>query len=113
MEHVPLDRDDEAEAVDDVHLAQLAAGEQTSVQHFRIEPGATVPAHSHHHEQCGFVYSGELTFVLEDGTEVAVSDGESFSLAGDEQHAAENRQDEPVLGVDVFSPPRTNPDWED
>jgi quercetin dioxygenase-like cupin family protein len=113
MEHVPLESDSEVEAVDDVHLAQLAAEETMSVQHFRIEPGATVPAHSHHHEQCGFVYSGELTFILEDGTEVPVSGGESFAFAGEEQHAAENRRDEPVLGVDVFSPPRTNPDWEE
>ena len=111
MEYVPLDSDQEVEAVDDVHLAQLAAGENMSVQHFRIEPGAAVPMHSHHHEQAGFVYRGEVTFVLEDGEEVVVSEGESYVLAGEEAHAAENHGDEPIEGVDIFSPPRTNPDW--
>lgn len=111
MEYEPLDSADEVEAIDDVHLAQLAAGDRMSVQHFRIDPGATVPEHSHHHEQGGFVYRGELTFVLDDGEEVVVGPGDSYVLAGEEVHAAENRGDEPVEGVDVFSPPRPNPDW--
>jgi len=99
------------EAVEGVHLTQLAADERMSVQHFHIESGARVPEHSHHHEQAGFVHEGELTFVVADGDEVVVGAGESFVFAGDEVHAAENRGDEPVRGVDVFSPPRTDPDW--
>jgi quercetin dioxygenase-like cupin family protein len=109
MEHVSLD--EAVEAVPNVHLAQLAGGERMSVQHFRIEPGATVPEHHHHHEQAGFVYSGELTFTLEDGSEVVVGSGDSYSLAGEEVHGAENRGDVAVEGVDIFSPPRPNPDW--
>ncbi|MFC7176041.1 cupin domain-containing protein [Halosegnis marinus] len=108
MDHAALGA--ETEAVENVHLAQLAAGEETSVQHFRIEPGATVPSHDHHHEQAGFVYEGELTFLLDD-SEVTVAAGESYVLAGGEVHGAENRGTEPVRGVDIFSPPRTDPDW--
>lgn len=111
MEHVPLERDSETEAVENVHLAQLAVGDRMSVQHFRLEPGATVPEHGHHHEQSGFVYRGEITFVLEDGEEVVVTEGESYVFAGDERHGAENRGDEPVEGVDIFSPSRPDPDW--
>lgn len=109
MDRVPLG--ETTEAVEKVHLAQLAAGEQMGVQHFEIEPGAVVPMHDHHHEQAGFVYDGELTFRAEDGTETVVGKGDSFVLKGDEPHAAENRGTETVRGVDVFSPPRTNPDW--
>lgn len=109
MDRVPLG--ETTEAVEKVHLAQLAAGEEMGVQHFEIEPGAVVPMHDHHHEQAGFVYEGELTFLAEDGTETAVGKGDSFVLKGDEPHAAENRGTETVRGVDVFSPPRTNPDW--
>jgi quercetin dioxygenase-like cupin family protein len=108
MEHVALGA--ETEAGEQVHLAQLATGEEMSVQHFRIKPGATVPEHDHHHEQAGFVYAGELTFLLADG-EVTVGAGESYVLAGDEVHGAENRGDAPVRGVDIFSPPRPDPDW--
>lgn len=111
MERVALAEQAEVEAVDRVNLTQLAAGEELSVQHFRIEPGAIVPEHNHRHEQGGFVYRGELTFVLEDGKEVVVGPGDSYVLAGNEVHAAENRGDESVEGVDVFSPPRRDPDW--
>ena len=108
-----MDHDDigaETEAVDGVHLSGMAAGEETSVQHFTIEPGARVPAHDHHHEQAGFIYEGALTFLLDAG-EVTVEAGESYVLVGGERHGAVNRGDVAVVGVDIFSPPRTDPDW--
>ncbi|RBI63688.1 cupin domain-containing protein [halophilic archaeon] len=100
------------EAVDGVFLTQLAAGERMSVQHFHIEPGATVPEHSHRHEQAGFVYASALTFLV-DGEEFVIEENDSYSVPGGEPHAAENRTDDPVRGIDVFSPPRTDPDWRD
>lgn len=111
MESTTLTERDAVEAVDRVHLTQLAAGEGMSVQHFRIDPGAVVPEHTHHHEQAGFVYQGELTFILGTGEEVIVGPGDSYVFAADEAHGAENRGDDPVEGVDIFSPPRTDPDW--
>lgn len=111
MDHYEPTESDFVEAVDDVHLTVGASGEETSVQHFRIEPGAEVPSHSHHHEQAGLITQGELTFVLEDGEEVVVGEGESYTLLGEEVHAAENRGDVVVEGIDVFAPPRTDPDW--
>ena len=111
MDLVPLG--DTTEAVEGVHLAQLATGEEMSVQYFRFEPGASVPLHDHHHEQSGFVYRGELTFVDADGNETVASAGDSYVFPGGEAHAAENRGDEVVEGVDIFSPPRPNPDWQE
>lgn len=111
MDHYEPSDDDFVEAVDDVHLTVGASGDETSVQHFRIEPGAEVPSHSHHHEQAGLITQGELTFVLEGGEEITVGAGESYTLLGEEVHAAENRGADVVEGIDVFSPPRTNPDW--
>jgi len=113
MERVSLADRDPTEAVDGVDLAVLAGGDEMNVQHFEIEPGATVPAHSHPHEQTGFLVEGTLTFVLEDGEEVVVEPDDSYAIPGGETHAAENRGDETVRGVDVFSPPRENPDWRD
>lgn len=112
METASIDDRDTVEAVDGVHLAQLAVGDETSVQHFDIEPGAEVPGHDHRHEQAGFLYEGELTFRL-DGGERVVSAGDSYVLRGDELHAVANEGDEPARGVDIFSPPRANPDWLD
>lgn len=113
MDYVPSAEREAVEAVDGVHLIQLAVGERMSVQHFRIEPGAVVPEHDHPHEQVGYLYGGTLTFIGADGTEVEVGPGDSYALAGDEPHAVENRGDEDGVGIDVFSPPRANPDWQE
>lgn len=110
MERVSTSTIKAAEPVENVYLKLLASGEETSMQHFEIDPGASVPEHSHHHEQTGFVYEGSLTFVS-GGEEFVVEAGDSFTIPGEELHAAENRGDVPVRGIDVFSPPRTDPDW--
>ena len=110
MERVGLSERETVEAVEQVHLPQLAAGERTSIQGFEMEPGATVPEHSHHHEQTGFVYEGELTFLV-GGETLIVGAGESFTIPGKEPHGAENRGETAVRGVDVFAPPRPDPDW--
>lgn len=101
---------DQVEALPGVYLAQLAAGDETSIQHFHVEPGAEVPEHDHPHEQAGFIYQGALTFFLDDG-EVVCERGDSYVIPGHEPHGAKNRGEEAVMGVDIFSPPRVNPDW--
>lgn len=53
MEIVPESGKDEVKVEQCVFLAQLAAGEAMSIQYLRMEPGARVPEHSHHHEQVG------------------------------------------------------------
>jgi len=111
MEVNSFDEAETTEAVPGVHLALLAGGEQMNVQGFAIEPGATVPEHAHPHEQTGHVSEGTLTFVV-DGTEFEVGPGDTYAVPGGEPHAAENRGEEPVRGVDVFSPPRTDPSWQ-
>jgi len=98
------------EAVEGVHLTQLAVGERASVQHFHIEPDAVVPEHSHEHEQVGYVTSGSGVFLVE-GEELPVGPGDSYALESNEPHRVVNRGDEPLEGIDVFAPPRANPDW--
>ncbi|MFC7077127.1 cupin domain-containing protein [Haloarcula halophila] len=110
MEEVSQAASETVEAVDGVHLTQLVVGERMSAQQFHIEPGAVVPEHSHDHEQIGFVVSGAFTFFI-DGEESVVSSGDSYVIPGGEPHRVENRTDEPVTGIDVFSPPRIDPDW--
>lgn len=99
------------EPIDDVYLGQLVAGDRMSVQYYRIEPGAHVPLHDHPHEQAGFLFEGELVWIDADGTETIVHADTSYVLAGSEPHAVENRTDIPAVGVELFSPPRPNPDW--
>ena len=110
MEIVPEASVESTEAVDGAHLKLLAGGTEANVQHFHIDPGAVVPEHSHPHEQLGYVVSGTLDFHV-DGDTRTVEPGDSYVLAGDEPHGAENTGDEPAVGIEVFAPPRENPDW--
>ncbi len=48
MDHVPPEP--ATEAMDGVFLTQMAVGEGMSIQHLRMDPGAVIPMHSHHHE---------------------------------------------------------------
>lgn len=98
------------EVVDGVYLTQLVSGERTSLQHFHIESGASVPEHSHEHEQTGYVANGTFTFLIDGETHV-INPGESFVIPSNVPHAAENRSEMPVEGIDVFSPPRDDPPW--
>ena len=110
MDVVDNDSNAETEVVSGVYLAQLAAGENMSLQHVRFDPGARVPEHSHPHEQAGYVYEGTVTFLLEGGA-VTLEAGESYCVSGGQAHAVENPTDRPARVIDVFSPPRGDPDW--
>ncbi|ESS06885.1 MAG: cupin domain protein [uncultured archaeon A07HB70] len=111
MDVIPVSAERTTEVLDGVHLAQAAAGERASVQHFRIEPGATVDRHAHENEQLGWLAAGSLVFRL-DGETVTVEAGDSYAIGGGERHGAHNRGDEDAVGVEVFVPPRESPPWE-
>ena len=105
-----LGEDDTPEVRDGVHLAQLAAGDRMSIQHFRIEPGAGVDDHSHEHEQAGFLFAGSILFTV-DGEDYQIDAGDSYVIPGDAVHSATSNGDEDAVGVELFSPPRPNPPW--
>lgn len=111
MDHVTPDGRETVEVSEGVFLTQLAAGERMSIQHLRMEPGGEVPVHDHHHEQLGFVYRGVQTFVMADGSRNPVGPGESYVLGSGEPHGAVNDGDEVLLAIDIFAPPRPDPDW--
>lgn len=112
MDRVSVGDAPPVEVADDVFLSLPVGGEEVSVQHSRIELSAAVPVHGHLHEQVGCIVIGELTFLTSDNhEELVVGPGDSYPLVGDEPHGAENRDDEIVIGIGVFSPPWTNPPW--
>ncbi|MFC6837707.1 cupin domain-containing protein [Halomarina ordinaria] len=110
MYHVAAVDREPVEVAEGVYLADLATGERASMKFWRIEPGATLPTHRHHNEQIGFVISGTLTAVLEDG-EHTLAPGDSYAFRSDELHGARNRGAEPAVGIGVLSPPREEPEW--
>lgn len=112
MDRVTTDDRSPSAVAEGVSLADLARGERASMKFWRVEPGSTLPTHSHGNEQIGYVISGALTAVLADGTRPLPA-GTSYAFESGELHGAENRGDEPAMGIGVLSPPRDAPDWGD
>ncbi|ELY94829.1 cupin [Natrialba chahannaoensis JCM 10990] len=100
------------EVADGVFLGTLSMGERASMKYWRIDPGASLPTHEHEHEQIGYVLSGTLTAILED-EEVLLEEGDAYRFSSNEYHGAENRSDEPAVGLGVLAPPRNRPEWRD
>jgi quercetin dioxygenase-like cupin family protein len=98
--------------LDAVRAFQLAAGvtgqplfgEGTMLNLIRFEPGATVPLHSHPHEQLGLVLEGMQALVVE-GVAHELGPLEAYVLPGDVEHSAYCGPDG-ALVLDVFNPVR-------
>ncbi|WP_251342511.1 cupin domain-containing protein [Haloplanus halophilus] len=110
MRRISEDASDGEEVASGVYLADLASGERAAMKHWRVDPGARLPVHRHDNEQIGYMIRGTLTAITDDG-EVTLRPGDSYLFTSDELHGAENRGDEPAVGIGVLSPPRSEPDW--
>jgi quercetin dioxygenase-like cupin family protein len=98
--------------LDEVRAFELAAGvtgrplfgEAAMVNLIRFEPGATVPTHSHPHEQLGLVLEGMQALVV-DGVAHELGPFEAYVLPGGVEHSAYCGPDG-ALVLDVFTPVR-------
>jgi len=79
-------------------------GEGAMLNLLEFEPGATVPLHSHPHEQLGIVLRGMQALVV-DGIARELGPLEGYVLPGGVEHAA-YAGPEGALVLDVFCPPR-------
>ncbi|HKP18935.1 MAG TPA: cupin domain-containing protein [Gaiellaceae bacterium] len=97
---------------DDVKAFELAAGVSgrplfghgAMLNLIEFEPGATVAAHSHEHEQLGIVLRGMQALVI-DGVPHELGPMEGYSLPGGVEHSAYCGP-EGALVLDVFQPVR-------
>ena len=81
----------------------LTSGDRTTLCEITMDEGATVPAHTHPHEQAGYVASGRVRFAI-DGDERELRAGDSYLVPGGATH--EVTALEPSVCVDIFSPVR-------
>ena len=79
-------------------------GDGTMLNLIRFEPGATVPLHSHPHEQLGIVLEGMQALVV-DGVAHELRPFDAYVLPGGVEHAAYCGP-EGALVLDVFTPVR-------
>ena len=81
----------------------LNSGEHTTLIEVTLAAGATVPAHSHPHEQTGYVAGGRVRFVIE-GVRRELAAGDGYLVPGGASH--EVTALEASVCIDCFSPVR-------
>jgi quercetin dioxygenase-like cupin family protein len=79
-------------------------GEGAMLNLVTFEPGATVPLHSHPHEQLGIVLKGMQALVI-DGVAHELHELDGYSLAGGIEHSAYCGPEGATV-LDVFCPVR-------
>ncbi len=89
--------------IEKVQLKTLVHGDKTLMAEFRLAQGAVIPAHSHPHEQTGYLVSGRILFTV-DGQKQEVAAGDSWCILSEVTHGAEALEDAVI--VEVFSPVR-------
>jgi len=82
----------------------ITAGERAMAVRVELDKGASLPSHSHPHEQIGFVVSGVLRLNIA-GETMLLRAGDGYAVPGDVIHSVEEAM-EPSVVVDVFSPLR-------
>lgn len=86
-----------------IQMKTLAHGEKTLLAEFKLSRGSVLPAHSHPHEQTGYLVSGKINLTI-GGRTHAADPGDSWCIPPDVEHGAEALADS--VAVEVFSPVR-------
>ena len=86
-----------------IRMKTLCHGSATLMTEFRLLGGATLPPHSHTHEQTGYLVSGHIALTIGHQTH-DVRPGDSWCISGGEKHGARIIEDS--VAVEVFSPVR-------
>lgn len=81
----------------------LGWGDRMLLAEITVLKGSVIAAHSHPHEQIGYVASGKLEFTI-DGEKVIVPAGDGYTIAGGVTHAVVALEDS--VAIDIFSPVR-------
>lgn len=84
--------------------ARLLWGDKIMLSFLDMGAGASVPLHSHPHEQMGIVLEGEFEFTIAGETRV-VKEGDVYLVPGGVVHGA-RVLDRPARALDIFHPPR-------
>lgn len=89
--------------LDGIEMKTLVHGDRSLMVEFRLQNGATLPVHSHPHEQTGYLVSGRMLLEI-GGTPHDLQPGDSWCIPGNMLHGAKIIEDS--VAVEVFSPVR-------
>ncbi len=89
--------------IEGIEMKTLVYGEKSLLTRFHLKKGSELPAHSHPHEQTGFLVSGKITIYI-DQENFCGEPGDSWSIPGNVEHRVDVMEDSVV--IEVFSPVR-------
>ena len=87
-----------------VFRTTLSFHQQSMLCHFQLTRGSVIPLHNHEAVQHGYVLSGKLRFLLNDGKSFVAVAGTSYAFDPWEHHGVEALEDSEAL--DFFTPMR-------
>ncbi len=91
------------EILPEISLKTLVYGKKMLLSEFVMKKGSHLPAHSHPHEQTGYLVQGRLLLTI--GKEIyKVGPGDSWCIESNIEHSAEVLEDS--RAIEVFSPLR-------
>jgi quercetin dioxygenase-like cupin family protein len=93
----------EVELLDGI-TARFVVGGRMMFSYVKLAPGAVMPAHSHPHEQLGYVVEGSMVLTL-DKEERDLHPGDAYTIPGGVTHRAVGGPHGCIV-LDVFSPLR-------
>lgn len=82
----------------------LAWGDKLMLSVVELEPGSTVPMHSHSHEQAGIVLEGEFDMTI-GGETRHLREGDMYIIPGGVEHAVFTGAAR-AIALDIFHPIR-------
>ena len=88
---------------------RLALGMHQELCWVKFEPGSIYPLHSHPYEQVSVVVQGRLRLSVGNETR-DVGPGDMWFVPAGMPHGGEILGDEPVIFIDVYSPPSAGTD---
>lgn len=91
------------ELIPGIRISTLVHGEKSLMARFILEAGATLPMHSHPHEQTGYLLSGSMTMTI-GGEAYDFGPGDSWCIPGGVVHGATIKQ--ACLAIEIFCPVR-------
>jgi quercetin dioxygenase-like cupin family protein len=83
---------------------RIIHGEKMTMVFFRLQPGSTIPEHSHPHEQMGTVLKGTVDLTVA-GEERVIHPGEAYHIRSRVVHSGKCGNS-PAEVIEVFSPTR-------
>jgi quercetin dioxygenase-like cupin family protein len=87
-----------------IYRRTLCYDDDNMLCHFTLEKGSSIPLHSHVAVQNGYVISGKVKFLAENGDEIIVNPGDGYFFKSNEVHGSEVMEDSEI--IECFSPVR-------